>query len=111
MEERFEEKLLELQGESEFSKYIKSFHYASLVSFIKKEISLALQQVQEEKERLEHDYSCVLDYATKGKVSKTNYYLNDIYSVIDEAQQESIEGIIRDDIEMITKKSITRRCY
>ena len=57
-----------------------------------------VQEVMDEKERLEHDYACVLDHATGGRMSKTNYYLNDIYSEINKAQQENIQGLIRDDI-------------
>lgn len=68
---------------------------------IKKYTEHMIQQERKEKERLEHDYACVLGHATKGKMSKTNYFLNTIYSVIDEAQQESIERVISDDIKMI----------
>lgn len=33
-------------------------------------------------DRLEHDYSVVIDYATGGRLSKTNYKVDDVCDVI-----------------------------
>jgi hypothetical protein len=49
-------------------------------------------------DRLEYDYGCVLDHSTWGRMSKTNYELQTIYSVIDDAQSEVHYGIIKDDV-------------
>ncbi len=47
-------------------------------------------------DRLEYDYSCVLHYATSGKMSKTNYELETIYTIIDETQHELSCDIVND---------------
>jgi len=53
-------------------------------------------------DRLELDYSCILDNVTDGKMSKTNYEKQTIFSVINDTQSELYYGIIKDDInEMI----------
>lgn len=49
-------------------------------------------------DRIEYDYGCVLDNATNGRMSKTNYELQIIYSVITEAQNEFYYGMFKDDI-------------
>lgn len=49
-------------------------------------------------DRLEDDYGCVLDHATGGKMSKTNYLRNDIYSVIDDYQRECYHDDIKTDL-------------
>lgn len=49
-------------------------------------------------DRLERDYGCVLDNATCSRMSKTNYDLQTIYSVINDAQSELHCSIIKDDV-------------
>jgi len=49
-------------------------------------------------QRLEHDYSCVLAHATLSRMSKTNYNLQTIYNVIDDAQQEFHFDFIKSDL-------------
>ena len=48
LEERFDEILEELIGQTDYSNYIKSYHAAKLKAFIKQEIALAVQQRDEE---------------------------------------------------------------
>ena len=47
-------------------------------------------------DRLEYDYSCVLQHATSGKMSKTNYELDTIYTIINDAQHEVSCDIFND---------------
>ena len=62
------------------------------------------KQVEEkEYNRLENDYACVLDHATMWRMSKTNYYLNDIYWEIDSAQEKHHMEYIWDDVIEILK--------
>lgn len=49
-------------------------------------------------DRIESDYSSVLCHATLSRMSKTNYQLQSVYSVIDEAQQDIHYGIIKEDL-------------
>jgi hypothetical protein len=52
-------------------------------------------------DRLEYDYGCVLDNATCGRMSKTNYELQTIFEVINSVQSEMHYEIVRDDINML----------
>lgn len=52
-------------------------------------------------DRIQSDYSRVLDFATDSKMSKTNYDLKTIYAVINDTQQESYYSSVKDDINMI----------
>ena len=58
-------------------------------------------------DRLEYDYSCVLDNATCGRMSKTNYDLHTVYGVINDAQSELHYGIVKDDINELIEKGAT----
>jgi hypothetical protein len=49
-------------------------------------------------DRLEYEYGCVLEHATNARMSKTNYELNTIRAVIDEAQSEFYYEIVKDDL-------------
>lgn len=49
-------------------------------------------------DRIEHDYACVLSHATLWRMSKTNYFLSDIYSEIDDAQSNHMKWYIKHDI-------------
>lgn len=49
-------------------------------------------------DRIAYDYGCVLDHATCGRMSKTNYDLKTIYSVIDNAQKDMHYEIIKSDL-------------
>ena len=49
-------------------------------------------------ERLEHDYCSVLCHATNNTLSRSNYQLSTIYSVIDQKQSEFYYSIVKDDI-------------
>ena len=42
-------------------------------------------------DRLEHDYACILDYITDGRLSKTNYRVEGLYTVIDDILTERDE--------------------
>lgn len=42
-------------------------------------------------DRLEHDYACILDYITDGRLSKTNYRVDGLYTVIDDILTERDE--------------------
>ena len=42
-------------------------------------------------DRLEHDYSCILCYITNGQLSKTNYKVEELYTVIDDILTERDE--------------------
>lgn len=58
-------------------------------------------------DRLEYDYGCVLDNATCGRMSKTNYDLQTVYSVIDDAQSVLYYGIVKDDINELIENGAT----
>lgn len=49
-------------------------------------------------DRIEYDYGCVLDHATLSRMSKTNYQLPIIYSVIDDAQRENHYDTVKSDL-------------
>ncbi len=46
-------------------------------------------------DRIEHDYSAVLDFATGGVLSKTNYTLDSVYKAIREQWDRIEEGALR----------------
>jgi hypothetical protein len=52
-------------------------------------------------ERLEYNFSCILDKVTNSKMSKTNYDLDTMYAVIDDELNESYLEIYRSDIKDI----------
>lgn len=55
-------------------------------------------------DRLEYDYSCVLNHATCGRMSNTNYDKQAICATISDTQAELHFGIVKSDIvEMIEK--------
>lgn len=58
-------------------------------------------------DRLEHDYGCVLDNATCGRMSKTNYEKHTIYAVINDAQSELHFGIVKDDVNELIENGAT----
>lgn len=42
-------------------------------------------------DRLEHDYACILWYITNGRLSKTNYKVDGLYTIIDDILTERDE--------------------
>ena len=42
-------------------------------------------------DRLEHDYACILSYITNGLLSKTNYKVEELYTVIGDILTERDE--------------------
>ncbi len=48
---------------------------------------------------MEYDYGCVLDHATYGRMSKTNYLRSEIYTQIEQAQSDLHWGIIKSDLQ------------
>lgn len=71
-------------------------------------------------DRLEHDYACILDYITDGRLSKTNYRVEGLYTVIDdilterdectrkEVEKEIIEKLQKNQSEVDLEKEIDR---
>ena len=59
-------------------------------------------------DRLEHDYACILDYITDGRLSKTNYRVDGLYTVIDDILTERDEctrkEVEKDIIKKLQKK-------
>lgn len=47
-------------------------------------------------DRLEHDYSCILCYITDGLLSKTNYEVKGLYTIIDDILTERDEQTRRE---------------
>ena len=58
-------------------------------------------------DRMAYDYSCVLDHATGSAMSKTNYEVSQIYSVIDDRQREHYYQVVKDDVGEIIKEGGT----
>lgn len=56
------------------------------------------KELEKEIERLEHDYSLLLEHVTFGLLSKTNYKIEDILPIVDDKQNEWYEGTIKEDI-------------
>lgn len=48
-------------------------------------------------DRIEHDYSVVLDFATGGVLSKTNYTLDSVYEAIREQWDRIEERALREE--------------
>lgn len=44
-------------------------------------------------DRLEHDYSAVIDFATEGRLSKTNYELEGVFEAITDSRMELVETV------------------
>lgn len=55
------------------------------------EAAVEIERLQHEVDRLQHDYACMLDHATGGRMSQTAYDLSIVRSVIDEHVQEIVE--------------------
>lgn len=55
-------------------------------------------------DRLEHDYACILDYITDGRLSKTNYRVDGLYTVIDDILTERDECTRKEVEKEITEK-------
>jgi len=63
-------------------------------------------------DRLEYDYSCVLDHATCSEMSKTYYDKTTIYAVIDSKQEQFYYSIVKSDIlEIIANKGDIEDIY
>ena len=72
-------------------------------------------------DRLEHDYACILDYITDGRLSKTNYRVEGLYTVIDdilterdectrkEVEKEIIEKLQKNQSEMDLEKELKNK--
>ena len=72
-------------------------------------------------DRLEHDYACILDYITDGRLSKTNYRIEGLYTVIDdilterdectrkEVEKEIIEKLQKNQSEMDLEKELKNK--
>lgn len=54
-------------------------------------------------DRLEHDYSVVICYATGNNMSKTNYATGVVCSVIDDHYNETTMSFIKEDVKEIVK--------
>lgn len=73
-------------------------------------ISLAVSRLLwkiKDYDRLESDYCNVLCHATDARMSKPNYELNTVYSIIDEAQSNCYYSIVRDDINNLINEGAT----
>lgn len=82
-----------------------------MINFIKYKYQQLKDIVSKYKDydRLAYDYACVLNHATRNRMSKTNYDTTVIYTVIDEVQSEFYYSIIYDDVNDIINTSIVNR--
>ena len=71
-----------------------------------KEYFKHLKQKITDYDQLDYDYGCIIDHATMGVLSKTNYDIEIVKSMINEKQEEFHREVYNDDVQAIldTKK-------